>query len=331
MKLQIDIPHRYACMRAHTATHLLHAELWKIFSQTKQAGSYVWPDELRFDFFAERSLTSEELQHISQQINTSIINNYPVSVAEMSYEDAIKTGAKAFFEDTYPEVVRVVKIVASSWGGTTKEPGQKMNSVDWLDSSFHSEWHILSVELCGGTHVSETSQIGSFFIIEQTAVAAGVKRIVALTGPKVATHAQSLQSDLESVATKISVPVKQLDAKIEKVLAEGYEMSQKIEKLTLGSIKTLIRKNWKISTYDCDGIFDFDTDIALLWISFSEVVNSLKSVVQDRSWLLTTASGQYALFHPQAKQITQELGLKWWGSDSFVQGRDEKIVKRLSE
>jgi alanyl-tRNA synthetase len=65
---------------------------------------------LRFDFFAERSLTSEELQHISQQINASIINNYPVSVTEMSYEDAIKTGAKAFFEDTYPEVVRVVKI-----------------------------------------------------------------------------------------------------------------------------------------------------------------------------------------------------------------------------
>jgi alanyl-tRNA synthetase len=65
---------------------------------------------LRFDFFAERSLTSEELQHISQQINTSIINNYPVSIAEMSYEDAIKTGAKAFFEDTYPEIVRVVSI-----------------------------------------------------------------------------------------------------------------------------------------------------------------------------------------------------------------------------
>jgi alanyl-tRNA synthetase len=297
MKLQIDIPHRYACMRAHTATHLLHAELWKIFPQTKQAGSYVWPDELRFDFFAERSLTSEELQHISAEINNCIVNNYPVSVTEMSYENAINTGAKAFFEDTYPEIVRVVAI------GTG-----------------------LSVELCGGTHVTETSQIGSFFIIEQTAVAAGVKRIVALTGPKVATHAQNLQSNLESVAMKISVPVKQLDAKIEKILAESEEMSQKIEKLTIGIIKNLIRTPWRLSTYSCDGIFDFDKDIVSLWISFSEIVNSLRSLWQDRTWLVTTASGQYAVFHPQAKQIAQELGLKWWGSDSFVQGRDEGIL-----
>jgi alanyl-tRNA synthetase len=98
-------------MRAHTATHLLHAALTNIFPQTKQAGSYVGPDELRFDFFAERLLTSEELQQIVSQINTSITANLPVSVAEMSYDDAIKTGAKAFFEDTYPEVVRVVSIM----------------------------------------------------------------------------------------------------------------------------------------------------------------------------------------------------------------------------
>jgi len=76
----------------------------------------------------------------------------------------------------------------------------------------------LSVELCGGTHVAETSQIGSFFITEQTAVAAGIKRITALTGPKVATHAQSLQSDLESLANKFGITPKQLDAKINKSL-----------------------------------------------------------------------------------------------------------------
>ena len=301
MKLQIDIPHRYACMRAHTATHILHAELWKIFPQTKQAGSYVGPDELRFDFFAERSLTTKELQHISWEINNYIINNYPVSVAEMSYEDAIKTGAKAFFEDTYPEIVRVVSISSG-----------------------------LSVELCGGTHVSDTSQIGSFFITEQTAVAAGVKRIVALTGPKVATHAQVLQHNLDQIANKISVPVKQLDAKIEKILAESEVLNTQVEKLTVGAIKNLIRTVWKFSTYSCDGVFDFDKDIASLWISFSEVVNCLKSLAQSRTWLLTTTSGQYALFHPQAKQIAQELGLKWWGSDMFFQWRDEKIVSLIT-
>lgn len=319
MKLQIDIPHRYACMRAHTATHLLHAELWKIFPQTKQAGSYVGPDELRFDFFAERSLTAEELYHISIEINNVICDSYPVSVAEMSYEDAIKTGAKAFFEDTYPEIVRVVSIQAAS-------SKQQVTSI-WrfeLEAWDLEPW--CSIELCGGTHVSDTSQIGSFFITEQTAVAAGVKRIVALTGPKVAAHAQVLQQNLDQIANKISVPVKQLDAKIEKILAESEVLNTQVEKLTVGVIKNLIRTAWKLSTYSCDGVFDFDKDIASLWISFSEVVNCLKSLAQNRTWLLTTTSGQYALFHPQAKQIAQELGLKWWGSDMFFQWRDEKIV-----
>ena len=330
MKIQIDIPHRYACMRAHTATHLLHAELWKIFPQTKQAGSYVGPDELRFDFFAERSLTNEELQHISWEINNYIINNYPVSVTEMSYEDAIKTGAKAFFEDTYPEIVRVVSIWSSSW--QRKDPGQKKDNwvIDWLDTSLHSVWQLFSVELCGGTHVSETNQIGSFFIIEQTAVAAGIKRIVALTGPKVAVHAQVLQDNLDQIANRISVPVKQLDAKIDKILVESDDMKQKIEQLSLGIIKNLNRKNWKISIYDCDWIFDFDTDIGTLWISFADVVTYFKSLSQNRSWLVYTQWWQYAFFHPQAKKIAQELALKWWWSDSFFQWRDDNITELMS-
>jgi alanyl-tRNA synthetase len=95
--------------------------------------------------------------------------------------------------------------------------------------------------LCGGTHVAETSQIGSFFIIEQTAVAAGIKRITALTGPKVAAYAQGLKYNLDQIANKISVPVKQLDAKIEKILAESEEFKIQVEKLTIGIIKNLIR------------------------------------------------------------------------------------------
>jgi hypothetical protein len=113
-------------------------------------------------------------------------------------------------------------------------------------------------------------------------------------------------------------------------LAESEILHTQVEKLTIGIIKNLTRTPWKISTYSCDGIFDFDKDIASLWISFSEVVNSLRSIWQDRSWLITTASGQYALFYPKAKQIAQELGLKWWGSDTFVQGRDEGIVRLLN-
>ena len=178
MKLLIDIAHRIACMRAHTATHLLHAELTKIFPQTKQAGSYVGPDELRFDFFSQRSLTEDEIKEITITINTIIRANEQVSVQEMPYEQALTTGAKAFFEDTYPEIVRVVSV------------GFEGNRA-------------YSVELCGGTHVRETGQIGSFVLIEQSAVAAGIKRVTALTGPKVSDYVMQLQSHIEQVSTKI--------------------------------------------------------------------------------------------------------------------------------
>jgi alanyl-tRNA synthetase len=119
----------------------------------------------------------------------------------------------------------------------------------------------LSVELCGGTHVAETSQIGSFFITEQTAVAAGIKRITALTGPKVATHAQSLQSDLESIAIKISVPVKQLDAKIEKLMTEHQQSQKLILSLAKEYINTLPIVNISFHTSTLKHVICLDTDM----------------------------------------------------------------------
>lgn len=304
MKLSIDLSHRYACMRAHTATHLLHAELTKIFPQTKQAGSYVGPDELRFDFFAERGLTSEELDFITAQVNHIISANEKVSVQEMSYDQALKTGAKAFFEDSYPEIVRVVSV--------------------WYQGNTS-----YSVELCGGTHVAETGQIGAFVIIEQGAVAAGVKRITALTGPKVAAYVGQLQSQIDGLAHKVWVPTKQLEAKIEKILAESDEMSTKIEQLSAGLIKSIIWKLGQIESVSCDAIWSYEDDIALLGLSFADAVNTIKSIAQERSWLMVSATDQYALSHKKAKVIVKELGLKGGGSDTFVQGKDENIVKSV--
>jgi alanyl-tRNA synthetase len=119
----------------------------------------------------------------------------------------------------------------------------------------------LSVELCGGTHVAETSQIGSFFITEQTAVAAGIKRITALTGPKVAAYTQSLQNDLESVAIKISVPVKQLDAKIEKLITEHQQSQQLIVSLAKAYINTLPVVNILFHTSTLKHVLCLDTDM----------------------------------------------------------------------
>ena len=285
MKLSIDRAQRYACMRAHTATHILHAELTKIFPQTKQAGSYVGPDELRFDFFAERGLTNDELNRIAQHINHVIADNEMVSIQEMSYEQAIATGAKAFFEDSYPEIVRVVSV------GFEGNKGY-------------------SVELCGGTHVAETGQIGSFVFIEQGAVAAGVKRITALTGPKVADYVGQLQSQIDVLAQKVGVPSKQLDAKIDKLIAESDEMKIKIEQLSAGLIQNITWKEGEFGSMSFDAIWSYENDIASLGLSFSDAVNKIKSIAQDRSWVMISTTGQYALAHSQAKNLTKDLGLK---------------------
>jgi len=111
MKLLVNADQRFAKMRAHTATHLLHAELAKIFPDTKQMGSLVDDDYLRFDFAADRLLDQYEVDKINKVINQIIFFAYTVKVDETSYQEAIKFGAKAFFEDKYGDEVRVVQIV----------------------------------------------------------------------------------------------------------------------------------------------------------------------------------------------------------------------------
>ncbi len=111
MQLTVNPSQRYAKMRAHTATHLLHAELGKIFPDTKQAGSLVDSDLLRFDFYAERLLTQQELASIEKRINQIIYLAREVKIEEMSIEAAGQLGAKMFFEEKYGDVVRVVQVV----------------------------------------------------------------------------------------------------------------------------------------------------------------------------------------------------------------------------
>ena len=157
-RLHIDASRREANKRAHTATHLLHARLIGLFPQTHQAGSYVGPDELRFDFVAERMLTDGELAELTQNINDFIAQGQQVMTRELPYQEALQSGAKAFFEEKYPETVRVVSI-----------PGTR------------SAQDVYSLELCGGTHVDNTAHIGAFIVTEQTSIAASTRRIVALT------------------------------------------------------------------------------------------------------------------------------------------------------
>jgi alanyl-tRNA synthetase len=153
LQAQIDATARQATARHHSATHLLHAALRKILGEhVKQKGSLVEPERLRFDFSHFEPVTQEQLVQIERLVNEQILQNIPVQTRTMSLEDAMNSGAMALFGEKYEEQVRVLKM------------GE------------------FSTELCGGTHVRQTGEIGLFKIIAETGIAAGVRRIEAITG-----------------------------------------------------------------------------------------------------------------------------------------------------
>jgi alanyl-tRNA synthetase len=152
----VDGPRRKDIMRNHTATHLLHAELQSILGQhARQAGSLVAPDRLRFDFTHPEAVTPEQLEQIEAGVNQAILENHRLKIAQKSLDEAMAEGAMALFGEKYGSMVRTISI-----GGA--DP--------------------FSYELCGGTHVDETGDIGTFLITSESSAAAGVRRIEAITG-----------------------------------------------------------------------------------------------------------------------------------------------------
>lgn len=307
MKLIVEQCQRYAKMRAHTATHLLHTELAKIFKTTKQAGSLVDEDYLRFDFATDRLLTPEEIHAIEKNINEMIYAAYTVEVKEMSYDDAIKLWAKAFFEDKYGDIVRVVQVL-------------------WRVMS--DEWQVknISIELCWGTHVANTKDIGCFAITGQEAVASGVKRITAVTWPKLALRLNELQTALDTTVEKLWIKTyTQLADKLDKTLKEYDEMKMKVESLETNMIKNILQSKNFTSDKTFEKIFNISSDL-----NFKNVTFHAKGLFPDATILLYTKEWNFLILAKQwssAKKIAEWLGVKWWGTDLMIQGRDEKVLK----
>jgi alanyl-tRNA synthetase len=193
---------RDATRRNHTATHLLHAALRHVLgTHVKQAGSLVAPGRLRFDFVHFAALTPQELAGIERIVNDHVRRNTPVLTEVRSTEEAIAAGAMALFGEKYGDKVRVVSV-----------PG-------------------FSLELCGGTHVKATGDIGAFLITEEGGVAAGVRRIEALTGAAAIERIQEERAALRSVLSILNTPPEQAAGAVQKLQGDVRRLGREVEQL----------------------------------------------------------------------------------------------------
>jgi alanyl-tRNA synthetase len=199
---EVDAGVRDATRRNHTATHLLHAALRQVLgTHVKQAGSLVAPDRLRFDFVHFHAVTARELERIEMLVNEHIIRNVEVQTEERSTQAAIAAGAMALFGEKYGETVRVVSV-----------PG-------------------FSVELCGGTHVAATGDIGLFVIVSESGVAAGTRRIEALTGVAAVSWVQQKRAALARVLDALRVGDDQAVDAIERMQSEAKRLARELTQL----------------------------------------------------------------------------------------------------
>ncbi len=210
----VDSQRRMAIARNHTATHLLHNALRRVLGEhVQQAGSLVAPDRLRFDFThsaasksaSEAPVTQEELSQIERLVNEAILANYPVTAVHSRYKEAVAAGAIALFGEKYGERVRVLK---------TGDP----------DDPF-------SQELCGGTHVNRTSEIGLFHIISESSIGAGLRRIEAVTGRAAQKLVQERLRILESSAASLGCSPDEVDQKVVALQDELQAQSKAVARL----------------------------------------------------------------------------------------------------
>ena len=223
--MDVDAARRQDIMRNHTATHLLHAELHKVLGEhARQAGSLVSPERLRFDFNQPDAVTSEQLEQIEAGVNALILENHPLHITYKSLAEAKAEGATALFGEKYGEIVRTVTI------GKDK---------------------LISYELCGGTHVKSTGDIGLFLILSEGSAAAGIRRIEAVTGRAAYALMQKRLKSAKQAAGILSTIPEELPEKIQAVLKEGDQANKEIvhlrQKLAGFEFEALLKETRKVN------------------------------------------------------------------------------------
>ena len=220
LQLEVDHGRRGAIRSNHSATHLLHEALRQVLGDhIAQRGSMVSPDRLRFDFAHPKPITSEELARVEDIANDVVLENAEVTTRLMALDDAREAGARALFGEKYGDEVRVV-----SMGDAAREHGS--NAMGW------------SVELCGGTHVKRTGDIGLISVTSESAVASGVRRIEALTGRGARKHVNDTMALAKSAAAELRTTVDDVPARITALLDERKKLERELsdarKKLAMG-------------------------------------------------------------------------------------------------
>jgi alanyl-tRNA synthetase len=218
--LEVDHERRSSIRAHHSATHLLHEALRQVLGDhIAQRGSLVAPDRLRFDFVHQKPITPEELARIEDIANEVVLKNDEVTTRLMAVDDARDAGARALFGEKYGDEVRVV-----SMGTTARDHGN--NALGW------------SVELCGGTHVRRTGDIGLISVTGESAVASGVRRIEALTGRHARKRANDTMALAKTAAAELRTTVEDVPARIASLMEERKklerDLSEARKKLAMG-------------------------------------------------------------------------------------------------
>jgi len=221
---EVDLVRRRAIMRNHTATHLLHAALHQVLGHhARQAGSLVAPTHLRFDFTHPEAMTPEQIERVERIVNEAVAADMEVAPKLRAREDAIAEGAMALFGEKYGETVRTITILES-------------NGTDADESVVHptaavEHQHKYSYELCGGTHIDRTSDVGAFLIVSEGSAAAGIRRIEAVTGQGAYDLVAKRFKTLKQAAGVLKASVEEVPAKVDALQEEVSNLKKELAAL----------------------------------------------------------------------------------------------------
>ncbi|EKU81079.1 alanine--tRNA ligase [Massilia timonae] len=275
---QVDTVKRARTIRNHSATHLMHKALREVLgSHVQQKGSLVDPDKTRFDFSHPQALTADEIAKVEAIVNREILENHPTQSHHMSFDDAVKHGAMALFGEKYGDTVRVLDI------GSSKE-------------------------LCGGVHVTRTGDIGLFKIVSEGGVAAGIRRVEAVTGEGALALVQSINRKLVEAAGALKTSPDELTARIAQVQDQVKVLEKEVaalkSKLAAGQGDELVSKAVDVNGIKVLAATMEGADVATL----REAMDKLKDKLQTAAIVLASvADGKVSLIAGVTKDATGKV------------------------